>query len=401
MTRKLYETDSHLTHCTARVLACAPDGDGCLTRFDRTVFFPEAGGQPCDLGTAGGRRVLHVQEEGGDVAHRLDGPLAIGESVELEIDWPRRFDFMQQHSGEHLLSFAFYKLFGANNVGFHLAETEYTTIDFDKPLAEEALKAAQELANEFIWRDLEISARLYESEEDVRALPLRKQAGGLTAPIRIVTVEQADMCTCCAPHCRRTGEIGSILITDAMAYKGGTRVFFVCGRRALIHASAEHGELDTVARRFSCARPQTAAAVDKLFSDYARARHGEKQLGAALNGYMVSELKNAAEKVGGRRLILSMLPDVDASRLKPLAKDALGDDTLCVLFSDVGGKLGYVVACSEGFSPDAGELIQAVNAATGGKGGGRGTLAQGMAPSLQGAAETLEQLRRYLRQRLK
>lgn len=401
MTEKLYYADSHLTECTARVLSCEPAEKGFDVRLDRTVFFPEAGGQPSDQGTIDTVRLLHAREDGEDIVHLADGPLPVGKSVALNLDWARRFDFMQQHTGEHLLSFAFYTLFHANNIGFHLAETDYTTIDFDMPLDAGQLAAAQLRANEFIWRDLGVSATLYGDAADIRALPLRKHAEGLTAPIRIVAVEDADMCTCCAPHCKRTGEIGQLLITDAMAYKGGTRVFFVCGKRALAYASAAHAALDGVARRFSCARPQAAAALDKLFADYASARHNEKTLTTELNTYVVKELADAAEPVGRRRLILRLLPNVDAARLKSLAQGALSDDTLCVLLSETGGRLAYVVACSEGFSPDAGELIQAVNAAAGGKGGGRGTLAQGMAPSAAGVTETLGQLRHYFMQRLK
>lgn len=400
MTEKLYETDSYAKECFSVVRACTPAEGGFDVLLDRTVFFPEAGGQPCDLGTMAGAQVSHVREEGGDLVHRVDRALVPGQEAALHIDWARRFDFMQQHTGEHLLSFAMYKLFAANNIGFHLAEADYTTIDFDRALSQEQLNEAQRLANSLIWRNLCVSVRFYDSAEAMADLPLRKQAEGLCPPIRVVSMEDADMCTCCAPHCRQSGEVGMLLITDAMAYKGGTRLFFVCGGRALRHAANTHDALDTLARRFSCQRAMVPAAVEKLSADYARARHGEKALTAALNDYVIQDLKAGAETLGKKRLILKLLENVDAGRLKSLAQGALEGETLCILLSATGAGLAYVVAAPEGFLPDAGELIQVVNAATGGKGGGKGGFAQGMAPSAAGAAETLEQINRYLRQRL-
>ncbi len=143
-----------------------------------------------------------------------------------------------QHIRRALLSFSFYKLFEAANIGFHLA-LDYATIDFDKPLSREQIAEAELLANSYVWRNLPVKTAFYDSEEDVKSLPLRKHAEGLTAPIRIVSIEDADMCTCCAPHCALTGEIGSIFVLDAAGYKGGTRVTFLCGERALKRHRAE------------------------------------------------------------------------------------------------------------------------------------------------------------------
>lgn len=400
MTEKIYETDSYAKTGKALVRASAAAEDGFDVLLDRTVFFPEAGGQPCDLGTIAGTRVLSVREEGDEIVHRCDKALTPGQEVSLEIDWARRFDYMQQHTGEHLLSFAAHKLFAANNIGFHLAETDYTTIDFDQPLSAAQLQEAQQLANTLIWQNLDVAVQFYDSAEALAGLPLRKHAEGLCPPIRVVSMEGADMCTCCAPHCHKSAEVGLLLITDAMAYKGGTRVFFVCGGRALRFAADAHGALDTLARRFSCQRTAVPAAVEKLSADYARARHNERTLAAALNTYVIAELKAGAEPIGNKRLILKLLENVDAGRLKALAQGTLEDGTLCILLSQSESGLAYVVASAPGFSPDAGELIPIVNAATGGKGGGRNGFAQGMAPSAAGVPETLEQLAGYLRQRL-
>ena len=400
MTEKLFDVDSHLTECRAVVRACAPAEGGFALLLDRTVLFPEGGGQPSDQGTVEDANVLFCRAEGDEVVHVVDRPLPVGAAVTVKLDWARRFDFMQQHTGEHLLSFAFYKLFSAANVGFHLAET-YATIDFDKPLDEQQIAEAELLANRFVWRNLPVTATLYPDEDAVKDLPLRKHAEGLTAPIRIVSIEDADCCTCCAPHCGRTGEIGEIFVTDAAAYKGGARLTFCCGRRALLHSRRMHETVDALARRFSVSRDKAEEAVGKLSSDYAAARHGEKALTARLNEYLAVELAGEARAVGKRSVIVHLFEGMEPGRLKDLAQSASAPERLTALFSVNGGKLAYVLFAGERFDLPVSELIAAVNAATGGKGGGRDRLAQGMAGSAAGAKETVEQLRHYFLQRIK
>ena len=399
MTKRLYDLDSHQAETKSLVLSCSPAGDGFDVTLDQTVFFPEGGGQPSDTGLLGSVVVSHVREEGGEIYHRVDRALTVGATVTGTIDWARRFDLMQQHTGEHLLSFSFYELFSASNIGFHLA-LDYATIDFDKPLSPEQVAEAELLANRFVWRNLPVSATFYENEEDVKSLPLRKHAEGLTPPIRIVAVEGADMCTCCAPHCILTGEIGSIFVADAISYKGGTRITFFCGERALKLHRAQHNDLNTLARRFSTQREGALNAVRKLSDDFGELKRSERELTRALNGYVSAELQEKTEKAGKYRVITALFSGMDAGRLKDLAQAASPEKTLALLLSETDGKLSYVLSTGAGFPLDVSELMPAVNAATGGKGGGRGTLAQGMAPASHGAAETAEQLKRYFVQRL-
>ncbi|HWP21755.1 MAG TPA: alanyl-tRNA editing protein, partial [Candidatus Cryosericum sp.] len=380
MTLKLYDQNSHQTQATARVITCTPAENGFDVLLDQTVLFPEGGGQPCDTGWIGDARVLSCREDHGEVVHTTDRALTVGETVSVRLDWARRFDFMQQHTGEHLLSFSFYKLFEAANIGFHLA-LDYATIDFDMPLSREQIAEAELLANSYVWRNLPVMAAFYDSEEDVKSLPLRKHAEGLTAPIRIVSIEDADMCTCCAPHCALTGEIGSIFVLDAAGYKGGTRVTFLCGERALRRHRAEHDDLDAVARRFSTSRENAVSAVAKLSDEYGALKRRERELAKELNGFLSNELRSNAKQAGKFRVSVRLFSGMDAGRLKDLAQCAAEPGVLAVLFSQVDGKLSYVLASGEKFPLDVGELIPAVNAATGGKGGGRGTLAQGMAQS--------------------
>lgn len=400
MTEKIYETNSHQKECETVVRACESVEGGYEVLLERTVLFPEGGGQPSDEGTIDEARVSRSREEKGEVWHLCDRMLAIGARVTVRLNWARRFDFMQQHTGEHLLSFAFHKLFGANNIGFHLA-SDYTTIDFDKPISHEQIVEAERLANEYVWRNLPVTIAFYDSDAAVRALPLRKHAEGLSAPIRVVAVEDADMCTCCAPHCARTGEIGSIFVLDAVPYKGGARVTFHCGGRALASHRAAHDDLDAIARRFSTARENAAAAVAKMSDEFGQLKKREKELSRALGAYEAAELRAGAERAGHYRLAVRLLAGVDTNRLKDVAQATAETGLLAVLFSEGEGRLSYVVASGEGFPLDAGEIAAAVNAATGGKGGGRGTLAQGTAAASAGTQETVGQIRDYLARRLK
>ncbi len=400
MTERVFQAESHLQSLTATVLSCTAASAGFDLVLDRTILFPEEGGQPRDCGTIDEQPVLAIDDRGDEILYRVEKAVQEGSRVVMTLDWTRRFDFMQQHTGEHLLSYAAWKRFGAMNVGFHLAET-YATLDLDLPLSSEQVKEMEAFANELGARDLAVAATIYESEEQLSGLPLRKHAEGLTAPIRIVRIEDADCCTCCAPHCAHTGEVGQMKIIDAVAYKGGVRITFLCGGRALCHAVQMHDTVDGLARRFSTGREQVTEAVAKLQSDCNQLRRREKELVAQLNGFVSDALQKNAVTVGKYRLILSLLEDVDAGRLKALAQSALTADTLAVLFCKDGEKLCYIVALGNKLPLDAGDLIQAVNAACAGKGGGRGALAQGQSQSNSGAAETVEQLRNYFTARLK
>ena len=405
MTDRLYLSDSHRKSCDAKVLSCAQTADGFDIVLDRTVFFPNAGGQPCDTGLLRAEgvavTVTGCDEADGVLLHHADAALPVGAAVQAEIDWARRFDLMQQHTGEHLLSYSAYTLFGAANVGFHL-NTVCGTIDLDKPLSPEQVRQMERFANELAARDLPVTAVCYESEDAIAGLPLRKQAEGLTAPIRIVTIEGADCCTCCAPHCCRTGEIGLLFLTDAAPYKGGTRLTFLCGQRALQHARAMHDTVDQIARRFSTGRESALAAVQKQGDELSAAKKRERALAARVNASIAEDLRRSAEAIGKARFVAARLEDVSAADLRPLAQQIAGAErTLVFLLTADGGRVQYLLLAGGGLPLDMGELCQAVNAAFSGKGGGRGTLAQGSAAMQPGLEETFLQVRAYLAQRLK
>lgn len=397
MTERLYLMDSHLFENECTVLSCEPAKEGFDVMVDRTVFFPNKGGQPCDTGVLGGVRVVDVREVGEDLVLRTEGPLPAGAVVTGHIDEERRLDIMEQHTGEHVLSWCAYKLFDAVNVGFHCALT-YATLDLDRPLTPEQVTEMEDMANGLVRRNLPVTAAIYESEEDLKGVPLRKHAEGLIAPIRVVSIEDADSCTCCAPHVHSTGEIGAIKIVSAVAYKGGMRMTFLCGGRALKQFQKLQAAVDAIARKFSTAGDEVLSAVEKQEAELKAVKKEKADLTGRLEGYLTAELKAQAEDVKGKKLLVR-LTDTDPKRLRPLALATLPEKGLTLLLTERNGQLSYVL-CANGLKLDMGELIPAVNLALGGRGGGRGTLAQGSAPTPSGLPETVEQLKTYLKQRL-
>ena len=397
MTERLYLVDSHLFENECTVLSCAPGKEGFDVMVDRTVFFPNKGGQPCDTGILGGVKVVDVRESGDELILRTEGPLPVGETVTGHIDEKRRLDIMEQHTGEHVLSWCAYKLFDAVNVGFHCALT-YATLDLDKPLTPEQVTEMEDMANGLVRRNLPVTATIYDSEEDLAGVPLRKHAEGLIAPIRVVSIEDADSCTCCAPHVHSTGEIGAIKIVSAVAYKGGMRMTFLCGGRAMKQFQKLQAAVDVIARKFSTAGDEVLSAVEKQEAELKAVKKEKADLTARLEGYLTAELKAQTEDVKGKKLLVK-LTDTDPKRLRPLALATLPEKGLTLLLTERNGQLSYVL-CANGLKLDMGELIPAVNLALGGRGGGRGTLAQGSAPTPSGLPETVEQLRTYLKQRL-
>lgn len=399
MTERLYLQDSHLCRNTARVTTCVKTDKGYEIELDRSVFFPNKGGQPCDLGTIGTAKVLDVNEAGDRLVHLCSEPLEPGTEVEAVIDWARRKDIMEQHTGEHLLSWCAWSLYGAVNVGFHCA-LDYATLDLDIPLTAEQLKQIEQLANRVARENRAVTAVIYKTEEELEGLPLRKHTEGLTAPIRVVTIEGADSCTCCAPHVKHTGEIGLLKITQAAAYKGGMRLTFLCGGRAYTYTAMLQEAMDGMARSFSTGVDKVSAAVEKMNGELDAAKRQNKSLSTRLEGYYSRELKEKARDIKGKKLLVEIVEDTDPKRLRPLCQSTLEAKALTLLLCPNGEQVSYILMC-KGINLDMGEVIQAVNAALGGKGGGRGDMAQGSARKPAGLEEIRAQLEFYLGQRLK
>lgn len=260
MTERLYDADSHLKEFTARVIKCTPRDGGYAVVLDRTAFFPEGGGQESDRGAIGSAAVLDVQISGGEIEHYTDAPLDEGSTAVCGIDWKRRFRNMQNHSGEHIVSGIVHRLYGLDNVGFHLGEE--MTVDFNGELTREQLLEAERLANEAVYENVRVRA-YYPPKEDLKKLDYRSKLE-LTENVRIIDIEGYDLCACCAPHVKRTGEIGIIKVLDSFKNRGGIRLFIKCGSDALSDYDKKYANVLKISNLLSVKQCETAAAADRL-----------------------------------------------------------------------------------------------------------------------------------------
>lgn len=266
MTRKLFYENIHITDFTARVLSCeetaAPSGD-VLWRvlLNTTAFFPEEGGQSPDIGTLGGQPVLDVQIERENIYHTVKEPIAPGETVDGHVEWQQRFDFMQQHSGEHILSGLVHTRFGLNNVGFHLSTRE-VTMDFDGVLTKDELNEIEVAANQAVCQNLPVEIT-YPDSEELASLSYRSKIE-IEGTVRIVTIPGIDVCACCAPHVDTTGQIGLIKIVSVQNYKGGIRLNILCGLRALLDYRTKLNSITTLAQSMSVKQEQVINVFEKL-----------------------------------------------------------------------------------------------------------------------------------------
>lgn len=240
---KLYDKDPYLTTFTAVVLQCTPRGRQYQVELDQTAFYPEGGGQPADTGTLDDAQVVDVHTTDVAVVHLTDRALTVGSTVVGRIDWGRRFTHMQQHSGEHILSGVVKRLFGFDNVGFHIG-ADGMTIDFSGELSDEDLKKAERLSNEAVYRNLPVSVG-FPSPETLSQMAYRSKIE-LGDDVRLVTIPDTDCCACCGTHVQRTGEIGVIKVLNRQKYKGGMRLSVVCGSRALTDYVQKNDQSNTL-----------------------------------------------------------------------------------------------------------------------------------------------------------
>lgn len=262
-TERLYYEDSHMQSFEAKVLSCTREKDRYAVIFDRTAFFPEGGGQLADTGLAGEAKVLDVQIKDGEIVHYTDRALTAGEKYHCSLDWEQRLRRMQSHSGEHIVSGLVHRLYGYDNVGFHMGEN--MTIDFNGELSWDELMKVEQLANEAVRKNVPLHCFFPDSEE-LKTLDYRSKLE-LTEDVRIVEIEGYDRCACCAPHVSRTGEIGIIKIQDFMRHRGGVRVNLICGMDALDDYRKKQDNAAAISSALSVKRDETAAAVERLLAE--------------------------------------------------------------------------------------------------------------------------------------
>ena len=364
LTNKLFENDAYLKTFTAQVLSCEPVKDGWEVILDRTAFYPEGGGQPCDLGTLGGARVLDVHQREGAVLHTVDAPLA--GTVTGTIDWDRRFDLMQQHSGEHLVSGTVHRLYGYENVGFHMG-AELITIDFDGLLTLEDLARVEAEVNEAIWADRETAVRYYDSEAACDLDYRSKKA--IAGTLRLVEFPGVDRCACCGTHVARTGEIGLVKLLSVVKFHQGVRVELVCGKRACDYLAAVTVQNRTISGLLSAKPLETARAVERLQGELAQVKQEKALWEGRCFAYIAAALAGAGDVL---RFEEGLSPD-SLRRLCVEVMAACGGR--CAVFSG-SDETGWAYALGQ----EGGDLrafVKDLNAALNGRGGGKPGFAQG------------------------
>lgn len=379
MTEKLFENNSLLKTCMAEVTACTEKDGKYFVELDQTVFFPEGGGQLSDKGKLGDALVSHVSEKEGHIYHECDKPLVVGSKVEAVLDWKVRLDRMQQHLGEHLLSYACWKLFKANNVGFHMNEDD-VFIDLDKELTDEDLLQAELYTNEIIWDNRPVHISYMDSAEAVKLKDkMRKFNSKLTGTLRIVSVEDADICTCCGTHPPFTGMLGSVKVIRHEKHKGGCRVEFVCGRRALLDADAKNSTLLSVAQGLSVKPEQVPDALAKLKADLLAQLDAAKSKLLKIEEAKIQEAYVAAPMdADGVKVLVLPMDGHDAKDIKVfLPKVTALENVISVMVAAQPERISYAVALGSNTKGDCRAVIKLLNETFGGRGGGKSDCAQG------------------------
>jgi alanyl-tRNA synthetase len=373
-TERLYYTDCYLKEFSARVIRTNPDPRGTRVYLDRTAFYPESGGQPSDRGTLEGIAVLDVIDEGDEVAHILAGNPA-AEALEGSIDWDRRFDHMQQHTGQHVLSAAFERVGNYKTVSFHLG-TESSTIDLDSDrVGARQVEEAEELANRVVFdnRPVQISFR---PAEEAQQLELRKPTFR-EGDIRLVEVEGFDLSACGGTHVSRTGGVGIISIRKVDRAKGLARVEFVCGGRALRRARQDFAILSEAARLFSTGLENVPELITKQAQELRDAGKSVQKLVGDLAELEAAQLGQQAPEKNGVRVVQRLFEAAEGKKAK-LVAHAVGKQAGAIALIGVKGTPSALFfSQTPGGRANLSDVMKQTMAKFGGKGGGTRDFAQG------------------------
>ena len=364
-TIKLYYDDVTLREFDATVLSCESGKNGWAVVLDRTAFYPEGGGQPCDRGTLGTVRVTDVHEKGGVITHTCDGPLPVGETVHGAIDWARRFDHMQQHSGEHIVSGLLCAAYGCDNVGFHLGE-DTVIIDYNADIPWEGVVEIEKKANQYIWEDHPFQV-LWPTAEELAALPYRSKKA-LTGAVRITSFPGADMCACCGTHVVRSGQVGLVKFLSCQKFRDGVRLELLCGQRAMDYLAMTWEQNRAVGQALSVKPQATAAAVAKIQTELSALR----QRVTALEEASFAATAEGCRGQGDVLLVTESLQGDGVRRLCDNLSQVCGGRA--AVFAGADGAYRYALIHP---GHDLSPLVKALNAALHGRGGGRDGFAQG------------------------
>ena len=366
MTERLFEKDAYCRTFSANVVSCEEKDGSFLVVLDKTAFFPEGGGQAPDKGTINGVNVLDVQEKDGIVYHKTEEAFNSGDTVSCELDWELRFERMQSHAGEHIVSGVVHSLFGYDNVGFHMSE-KTMTVDFSGPLTADDIAKVELESNKAIYKNAPITAS-YPTKDELAVADYRSKIEPRDG-IRLITIEGIDCCACCAPHPSFTGEIGVIKIIDFCPHKKGTRIEMVAGINAFYDYSALHTSVKQVMNLLSAKRDSIAASVEKLqeTANNLKSENGKMSRKLALASLSPVTVNGCAYAIN---------ENMSYDDLRECANNLIENGTRkCILLSSAdGGSYIYVVSSAE---KDVRSLVSELNSAFSGKGGGKDNYAQG------------------------
>lgn len=379
MTEKIYLENPYLRQIEARITEKKYMNNKYYIKTNKTIFYPNlAGGQPGDKGTINGVEVLDTYEDGIDIVHVVKENIH-SDRVQLFIDWNNRFDYMQQHSGQHLLSSVFYKLFNGETIGFYIGK-EYVYIDIDIPkITEEEIEKIEEFANKIIFSNFSIKSYIVE-REDMDKLPVRKDPV-VNSNIRIVEIDGIDFSPCCGTHLRNTGEIGMIKIRKVESYKGNIRVEFVCGNRALKDYTWKSKSIKDISNLLSSKDKDTYNRVEKLYTAKENLEKENRLLKEKLNKYIAADLIRKSETINGINFIFNKAIDMEFKELQNLLPYVNLIENTIVLFGVEGKGTGqFILSRSQNLQMNMKEIFEEISQDIEIRGGGSPQTIQGGCP---------------------
>lgn len=374
-TKKLFYADPFLREFSATVLSCEESKGGFAVTLDETAFYPEGGGQPTDFGTLGGVAVTDVREKGGVITHLCASPLTVGEKVEGKIDFARRFDHMQQHSGEHICSGLICARFSCDNVGFHMG-ADIVTIDFNADISWEELMEIEAAANRYIYENHPIDINFYRGAA-LDAVEYRSKKA-LEGDVRIVAFPGADCCACCGTHVLTSAQVGIVKFLSVQKFREGVRIELLCGERAYRYLSRTWEQASLSGRQLSVKPTELSAAVERTMTEL-----GALKLRAAK--LEESVFAQTAESLRGKGDVLLFEDDMSPDSVRKLCDAvSLACGGRCAVFAGSSEGYKYAIAHQGG---DLRELTKALNAALTGRGGGKLNFVQGSVAASRTAIE--------------
>jgi alanyl-tRNA synthetase len=374
MTERLYYQQPHLRSFDALVTRVFDRDGRPAALLDRTAFYPTSGGQPFDTGRLGEVDVIETIDDDEEIVHVLSAPLVERAAVRGDINWTRRFDHMQQHTGQHVLSAAFDRLFDNRTMSFHMG-ADASTIDLAREMGGADIERAVDEANRVVWEDRPVTIRTA-SPEEAAGLPLRKESVR-SGPLRLIDVADFDLSACGGTHVARTGEIGVIAVSATERFRGGSRITFVCGGRALRAFRFQRDAIAGSIKHLSVAPAELPASIDRLQQDLKQSRKDIARLQQSLAVHEAVRLLDDATAVDGVRVIVQALEAWDAAGLRAIATSLTAHERVAAALLSATQPAAAAVARSADVPLDANAVLRTLLATFGGRGGGKADLAQG------------------------